>query len=42
MSNLTRHTNEGETFTLCAVVAESGRPGLVRLAGDDPTRATDA
>jgi hypothetical protein len=38
----TRHTNDGETFALFAVVEGSGRPGLVRLAGDDPTRASDA
>jgi hypothetical protein len=36
-----RHADHGETFTVFVVVGEGDRLGLVRLAGDDPTRASD-
>jgi hypothetical protein len=36
-----RHADRGETFTVFVVVGEGERLGLVRLAGGDPTRASD-
>jgi hypothetical protein len=36
------HADDGESFTVFAVVGEDDRLGLARLAGAEPTRGSDA